>query len=105
MRGHLADDLNVPRVASALKISPNYFSSLFKRETGVSFNAFVNKSRLQATVYLLEYTEQGISEIAVHTGFRDAVYFSQVFKKALGCSPSIYRKRLSDKKAKKEESL
>jgi YesN/AraC family two-component response regulator len=102
VRGHLAGDLDVPSVAGVFNISPNYFSSLFKRETGVSFNAFVNKSRLQAAVYLLEHTGQGVSEIAVHSGFRDAVYFSQVFKKALGCSPSVYRKKLAREKAEIE---
>jgi YesN/AraC family two-component response regulator len=117
VRSHLAEDLNVPGVAGTLRISANYFSSLFKRETGISFNSFVNQSRLRAAVYLLEHTGQGVSEIAAHTGFRDSVYFSQVFKKAMGCSPSGYRKKLSsglsdelssekDKgKDKKEESV
>jgi two-component system response regulator YesN len=105
VRSHLADDLCVSSVAGALRLSPNYFSSLFKRETGLSFNSFVNQSRLQVAVYLLEHTEQGISEIAAHTGFLDSVYFSQVFKKAKGCSPSGYRKKDFDEKKNKEEPV
>jgi two-component system response regulator YesN len=104
VRGHFSDDLSVPDIAGTLRISPNYFSALFKRETGISFNGFVNQIRLLAAVFLLEHTEQGVSEIAAYTGFRDSVYFSQVFKKNSGCSPSVYRKTYFDTKRKQEES-
>jgi AraC-like DNA-binding protein len=73
-------------------MSPNYFCSLFRKKAGLSFNSYVNQTRLEASVYLLEHTDQRISEIADNSGFRDSVYFTQVFKKAYGCSPSEYRK-------------
>ncbi|MDR0561600.1 MAG: response regulator [Spirochaetaceae bacterium] len=94
VRNHLAEDMSIQSLAEFLRISPNYFSSLFKRETGIPFNRFVNRIRLQAAVYLLEHTDQRVSEIAAHTGFQDAAYFSQVFKKDMGCSPSKYREKL-----------
>jgi two-component system response regulator YesN len=92
VRRNLAEDLDTRNLGAYLNIGPNYFSSLFKRETGISFSAFVSRSRLRAAACLLERTDQRIAEIAAHTGFRDSVYFSQVFKKTRGCSPSKYRK-------------
>jgi two-component system response regulator YesN len=91
VNAHLASDLSARNLGEVLQISPNYFSCLFKRETGDAFSDFVIRSRLEAAAYLLEHTDQRISEIAALTGFRDSVYFSQAFKKAYGRSPSKYR--------------
>jgi two-component system response regulator YesN len=89
---HLLADLSIGILGKELRMSPNYFCSLFRKKTGLSFNSYVNQTRLEASVYLLEHTDRRISEIADNTGFRDSVYFTQVFKKAYGCSPSEYRK-------------
>jgi two-component system response regulator YesN len=92
VKTHLSADLSARNLGTFLGISPNYFSALFKQETGLSFNGFVNRTRLEGAVYLLEHTDERIFEIAAHTGFRDAVYFSQVFRKTYGRSPSRYRR-------------
>jgi two-component system response regulator YesN len=89
---HLSADLGIRVLGKELRMSPNYFCSLFRKKTGLSFNSYVNQTRLEASVYLLEHTDQRISEIADNTGFRDSVYFTQVFKKQYGCSPSEYRR-------------
>lgn len=89
---HLGADLSIRVLGQELRMSPNYFCSLFRKKAGLTFNSFVNKTRLEASVYLLEHTDQRISEIADNMGFRDSVYFTQVFKKVYGCSPSEYRK-------------
>ena len=67
-------DLSVERLCEHLHLSPAYFSTIFKRETGMSFT---NDDK----TYL----------IAEKTGFVDANYFSYVFKKHFGLSPSRYR--------------
>jgi two-component system response regulator YesN len=92
VNSHLAADLSARNLGVLLGISPNYFSALFKQETGTSFNGFVNRVRLENAAYFLEHTDGRISEIAASTGFRDVVYFSQVFRKTYGCCPSRYRK-------------
>jgi two-component system response regulator YesN len=92
VRTHLPADLSIRTLGKELRMSPNYFCSLFRKKAGLSFNSYVNQTRLEASVYLLEHTDQRISEIADNTGFRDSVYFTQVFKKVYGCSPSEYRK-------------
>jgi two-component system response regulator YesN len=97
IHAHLAADLNIRTLGEELRMSPNYFCSLFREKTGVTFNSFVNKTRLEASAYLLEHTDQRISEIADNTGFRDPVYFTQVFKKAYSRSPSEYRKDRQEK--------
>jgi two-component system response regulator YesN len=89
---NLAANLDTRTLGEVLQMSPNYFSALFKKETGVPFSSFVNKARLEASAYLLEHTDQRVYEIADNTGFRDMVYFSQLFKKLYGCSPREYRK-------------
>jgi two-component system response regulator YesN len=94
VNSHIAADLSVRNLGVFLGISPNYFSALFKQETGTSFSGFVNRVRLDNAARLLEHTDGRISEIAANTGFRDVVYFSQVFRKTYGCCPSRYRKGL-----------
>jgi two-component system response regulator YesN len=92
VNSHPAADLSARNLGALLGISPNYFSALFKQETGTSFNGFVNRVRLENAAYFLEHTDGRISEIAASIGFRDVVYFSQVFRKTYGCCPSRYRK-------------
>jgi two-component system response regulator YesN len=92
VHAHLSANLSIGTLGKELRMSPNYFCSLFRKKTGLSFNSYVNRTRLDASAYLLEHTDQRIYEIADNTGFRDSVYFTQAFKKAYGCSPSEYRK-------------
>jgi two-component system response regulator YesN len=92
VHSHLSADLSIRTLGEELRMSPNYFCSLFRKEAGVTFSSYVNRTRLEASAYLLEHTDQRISEIADNAGFRDSVYFTQVFKKAYGCSPREYRK-------------
>ncbi|MDR1637004.1 MAG: helix-turn-helix domain-containing protein [Treponema sp.] len=89
---HLSADLSIRALGKELRMSPNYFCSLFRQKSGLTFNRYVKQTRLEASVYLLEHTDQRISEIADNTGFKDSVYFTQVFKKTYNCSPSEYRK-------------
>lgn len=74
-----------------LHLSPAYFSTLFKRETGVGYAAFVTNTRMEAAKRLLRETEEKTYVIAEKVGYADAKYFSYVFKRQMGCSPSQYR--------------
>lgn len=90
---HLAEPLSTVSMGNLLTVTPNYFCALFKQETGASFKQFLNQTRLERAQYLLEYTDKLIYEIAEETGFANYIYFSSVFKKALGTSPNNYRSR------------
>ena len=74
-----------------LHISPAYFSTLFTRETGLSFTAYVTKVCMETAAALLRDTEEKTYLIAQETGYLDPNYFSYVFKRYHGVSPSKYR--------------
>ena len=89
---HFADsDLGVEAVCEHLHLSPTYFSTLFKRETGQSFTACVTEQRMAEAARLLRETEEKTYLIAQRTGYADPNYFSYVFKRHFGMTPSKYR--------------
>lgn len=90
--GHFSDsDLSVETLCRYLHLSPAYFSTLFKRETGMSFTAYVTEVRMNEAAALLRGTEEKTYIIAEKTGYPDPNYFSYVFKKRFGVSPTKYR--------------
>jgi two-component system, response regulator YesN len=84
-------DLSVESLCSYLHVSPAYFSTVFKRETGMSFVAYLTEVRLQEAVNLLNTTDDKTYVIADKVGYPEPNYFSYVFKKKFGVSPSKYR--------------
>ena len=90
--GHYADEqLSVESLCSHIHLSPAYFSTLFKRETGISFTAYVTQVRMEEAVRLLRETDEKTYRIAEQIGYSDPNYFSYVFKKRYGVSPSKFR--------------
>ena len=87
-------DLSVETICSHLHFSPAYFSTLFKREVGMSFIAYVTERRMEEAVRLLRETDEKTYLIAEKTGYSDPNYFSYVFKRRFGLSPSKYRASL-----------
>lgn len=77
-----------------LFVNPDYFGRLFKRETGEKFTRYVTSKRIDAAKKLIAKGKHSISEIAEMVGFGDgAQYFSQVFRKLTGYTPSEYREK------------
>lgn len=83
--------LSLDTVCSRLGVSNSYFSSVFKKESGISFITYLTDYRMQQAVRLILETNEKSYEIAEHVGYEDANYFSYVFKRKYGMSPSKYR--------------
>lgn len=88
---HYREDLSVKQVAEQVNLSATYFSRLFKKETGHSFVYYVTFVKLQRAIWLLRHTNLTIEQIAEELGFNTPNYFSCIFKKYAGLTPSEYR--------------
>lgn len=90
---HYRDEsVSLDRVARQVNISPNYFSAMFSQEVGQTFIEYLTGKRIGEAKRLLRQTDMRASEIAVAVGYKDSHYFSFVFRKVAGCTPSEYRK-------------
>lgn len=90
-----SEKISVNDIAEYLKITPNYLSSVFKKQVGISLTAYINEVRINSSLPLLANTDRSIQEVAEWVGMEDGNYFSRVFRKKMGISPSRYRKNYS----------
>jgi YesN/AraC family two-component response regulator len=78
-------------IAEAIDVSANYFSHLFKQELGLSPWDYLNRFRVDQAKELLRRTDDSVKSIARQVGFNDQKYFSRVFHRLTGLSPSKFR--------------
>lgn len=83
-------------VAGHVCLNPEYFSRLFKAETGSNFSLYLNDFRLARAAALMEKTDLRAYEIAEKVGFSSISYFSACFKKKFGISPFRFRNPRGD---------
>ena len=86
-------DFNVDFLASELAMSRASLYNKMQSLLGIGVNDYINKYRIDEAAELLKGTEMSIGEISFETGFRNQRYFSTVFKKIKGVSPSEYRNK------------
>lgn len=90
-RNYKYSHCTVQSVANYVKLDRTYLYRLFKSETGMSVIEYINKCRINKACSMLLDTNIQIKDIALSVGFIDQLYFSKVFKKQNGKSPSEYR--------------
>lgn len=90
-----ANKISGKLVSEVMGISYSYLHNIFKKETGISLNDYINSSRIKSAKQLLTDSSNNITEVAYAVGFNDSNYFSTVFKKSEGMSPNKYRKSLN----------
>ena len=81
-------DMSLGRLADTFSYTEKYLSSLFKKHMQIGFISYLNNLRVQYATELMEKGEGSISEIATKCGYSDYSYFSKVFKKSTGKTPS-----------------
>lgn len=86
------EEISAESVSNYIDKSPNYFSSLFKKEIGMKFSEYVNVLRIKKAKELLDNSDMLLNEIAEYVGYSNYIYFTQVFKKIEGITPSQSRK-------------
>jgi Response regulator containing CheY-like receiver domain and AraC-type DNA-binding domain len=93
------ENLSVKAVCKEVHMSVSYFSAAFKAYTGKTFIEYVTSVRMDKAKELLKFTGLRTYEIAARTGYSDAQYFSVLFKKHTGESPTDYRHRTAAEQA------
>lgn len=86
------EELSLDSICGILGVSNAYFSTIFKKETGSSFISYLTDFRLELAREMLVDTDEKSYMIAKSVGYADPNYFSYVFKRKFGVSPSIYRR-------------
>lgn len=90
---HYREPLNLAVIANYVNYNESYISRLFKQINGIGLNDYMNQYRIEQAKKYLKETNDSIQQIAINTGFDTSQYFSSVFKKYCGVSPSDYRMR------------
>jgi two-component system response regulator YesN len=85
------NDLSLQDLSDQFFMNPSYISQLFKKEAGETFTAYVAKLRIAFACELLENSRDSIQEIAEKIGYHDYFYFTRLFKKLIGMTPTQYR--------------
>ncbi len=94
---HFRDPVQLADVAEHLQVSPFYLSRLFARESDFSLMEYLTDVRINAAKALLLGGRYIVGDIAHRVGYQDGNYFSKVFKRLTGCSPTKYSSRLTQK--------
>lgn len=89
---HCEEDLGREDVASAVGISPPRLTRLIKTHAGRGFNDLLNRARIDRAKELLDHGRSAL-DVALEVGFADASYFTKVFRRLTGVTPSGYRAR------------
>lgn len=89
---HYMEDLSLKTVADEVYLNPWYFSTQFKKYTGLSFSEYLNQVRVRIAKELLKQKDLKIYQVAEMVGFQDAAYFSTVFKSMENITPKEYQK-------------
>jgi YesN/AraC family two-component response regulator len=89
---HYAESISRADLARHVALSEDYLTACFRKESGVTPIAYLNRYRVKQARQLLTDTDKSITEIALEVGFYDSGYFGRVFRREVGVSPEAYRR-------------
>ena len=88
---HYTSPITVEEIAASVNLSPSYFTKLFKEATSFSPYDYLLHVRLEKAKELLEDMTVNIKDVGSSVGYRDSNYFTKVFKRIVGVTPTEYR--------------
>ena len=88
---HLMEKISLADVSAAINLSPNYLSSLFKKNLSINFVDYVNQKKMKRACELLKQKDYMFYEIANMLHYESPYYFTKTFQKYVGCTPKEYR--------------
>lgn len=95
---NIEDEITLNSTSNYLNISKNYFSTLYKQETGENFVDFIIKEKVNKAKELLVEENLRVYEVAEKLGYLDKSHFSKLFKKVVGVTPQDYKKGIEVKR-------
>ena len=87
---HCQEDISLDEVAESVFLTPVYFSRFFKEKTGENFSKFVTRMRMEKAIDMFRHGKYKIYEVAKLVGYKNAKYFSKLFKEYTGFLPREY---------------
>ncbi|GGA46639.1 response regulator transcription factor [Paenibacillus physcomitrellae] len=93
---HYAEPLTLTEIAHHFHFNPSYLSNYFATHNSEGFSEYLNKVRIEQACRLLRQGDMPISDISSQVGYSEHSYFTKVFRKQKGLSPSQYRKQLME---------
>ena len=91
IKENLTEDLSLQAVSTYMNYSPIHFHNTFKKVVGATLHEYVEEQRIKAAINMLLTTDLNLTEIAMQCGFSSQSYFSYVFKRQYGISPTKYK--------------
>ena len=88
---HYSEELSVEMIASAVYLTPDYLSRLFKKATGKSISQYIRQYRMEKAKDALLHTRKKVIDIGIESGYPNYSYFCQSFRESFGSSPEKYR--------------
>lgn len=86
-----SNDITLRAISTCINVAPTYLSHLFKKDVGITFIDYFTMIRITCAKRILLQTDQRIVDIATEVGFSDYRYFSRVFRKYVGKTPSEFK--------------
>lgn len=95
MRENIENSISIKEVLHYVGYSQSHFSTLFKNRTGMSPLSYINHLKVEHACYLLKTTDLKVNQICYKVGIEDPLYFSRLFSKVMGMSPTKYKESLT----------
>lgn len=106
LKEKISENVSLKEAADTVFLSPNYFSKVFKEQSGENYSDFSIRMKMEKAAELLESPEYKVYEVSELLGYSNLKYFYKVFKRIWGCTPKEYRREKGEhSRGEKMESI